>query len=477
MKRPFGIGSVKSLKFAGAFGSCDDDDKVQLLALMSHSDSSSSSSDSSCDSMHSLDGNESATGSEEDCYETIFKDVFPNKAFHHCDHACNPNAESLYRRQNKCDAVVSKLVDEQEKQEEPCEPNPHTTDKQAKAPAAGQEWVFTLYDFDGKGKVSKEDILSLVRSIYDVLGNAKLPIHNGGGNDTSHKSGQPVGAFKIKLSVMPDIICPTANQKEIKVPRTQRNVKPQKVIPERKADVPEQQCDRSKNVKNYDVVGHTALRVYRRSLGNGCPGGGGGMSHAETKFCVSCNHRDYVNLSELENCCRDRHSCSGNVIHHIRHCDRHCHCPPIVHFSRNASNVQCYERLKRASCGMNEVDYAPLRLPQTSCCKEQECIYNRLLAAPTVDKKNQTPLVRPSAVGKQPDKKAPTAGHTPKVLFKAVPNHSVTAASKQSGKSGRPEHAFQPAKPSEPTRGDADGCDLFLEHRHYHEHHHYYYNC
>ncbi|KHJ48731.1 hypothetical protein D918_01035 [Trichuris suis] len=475
MKRPFGIGSVKSLKFAGAFGSCDDDDKVQLLALMSHSDSSSS--DSSCDSMHSLDGNESATGSEEDCYETIFKDVFPNKTFHHCDHDCDTNTESLYKRQNKCESVVSKLADEPEKHEEPCEPNSDTTEKQAKAPAAGQEWVFTLYDFDGKGKVSKEDILSLVRSIYDVLGNAKLPIHNGGGNDNSHKSGQPVGAFKIKLSVMPDLISPTANQKEIKLPRAQRNLKPQKVPPERKTDA-EQQCDifiardRSKNAKNYDVVGHTALRVYKRSFGNGCAGG---TSHAETKLCASCNHRDYVNLSELENCCRDRHSCSGNVIHHIRHCDRHCHCPPIVHFSRNASNAQCYERLKR-TCGTNEADYAPLRIPQTSCCKEQECIYSRLLA-PTVEKKNQPPLVvRPSVV-KQPEKKVPTGGHMPKVMFKAVQNHSVNAASKQAGKSGRPEHPFQPVKPSEPSRGDADGSDLFLGYRHYHEHHHYYYNC
>ncbi|KAL1434191.1 hypothetical protein MTO96_011836 [Rhipicephalus appendiculatus] len=38
-----------------------------------------------------------------------------------------------------------------------------------------QEFSFTLYDFNGHGKVTKDDIASLVRSIYDALGKKSLP--------------------------------------------------------------------------------------------------------------------------------------------------------------------------------------------------------------------------------------------------------------------------------------------------------------
>ncbi|XP_050396424.1 protein naked cuticle homolog 1 isoform X2 [Patella vulgata] len=42
-----------------------------------------------------------------------------------------------------------------------------------------QEWSFTLYDFDGHGKITKEDLASLLKALYDAVGSSiKLP-HNG----------------------------------------------------------------------------------------------------------------------------------------------------------------------------------------------------------------------------------------------------------------------------------------------------------
>ncbi|BFZ19210.1 hypothetical protein BsWGS_22249 [Bradybaena similaris] len=41
---------------------------------------------------------------------------------------------------------------------------------------AKQEWAFTLYDFDGHGKITKEDLASLLRALYDAVGSSiKLP--------------------------------------------------------------------------------------------------------------------------------------------------------------------------------------------------------------------------------------------------------------------------------------------------------------
>ncbi|XP_075532421.1 uncharacterized protein LOC142565769 isoform X2 [Dermacentor variabilis] len=54
-----------------------------------------------------------------------------------------------------------------------------------------QEFSFTLYDFNGHGKVTKDDIASLVRSIYDALGKKSLP-----------KSGSRT--IKVRLAIGPD---------------------------------------------------------------------------------------------------------------------------------------------------------------------------------------------------------------------------------------------------------------------------------
>uniref|UniRef100_A0A0B7A9M4 Protein naked cuticle homolog n=1 Tax=Arion vulgaris TaxID=1028688 RepID=A0A0B7A9M4_9EUPU len=41
---------------------------------------------------------------------------------------------------------------------------------------AKQEWAFTLYDFDGHGRITKEDLASLLKALYDAVGSSiKLP--------------------------------------------------------------------------------------------------------------------------------------------------------------------------------------------------------------------------------------------------------------------------------------------------------------
>nr|KAG5713056.1 hypothetical protein BaRGS_021850 [Batillaria attramentaria] len=39
-----------------------------------------------------------------------------------------------------------------------------------------QEWSFTLYDFDGHGRITKEDLASLLKALYDAVGSSiRLP--------------------------------------------------------------------------------------------------------------------------------------------------------------------------------------------------------------------------------------------------------------------------------------------------------------
>lgn len=55
-----------------------------------------------------------------------------------------------------------------------------------------QEWNFTLYDFDGRGKITKEDLAQLLQSLYDTVGSSiNLP-------QTGTRT------LKLKLSVSPD---------------------------------------------------------------------------------------------------------------------------------------------------------------------------------------------------------------------------------------------------------------------------------
>ncbi|XP_029919734.1 protein naked cuticle homolog 2 [Myripristis murdjan] len=56
---------------------------------------------------------------------------------------------------------------------------------------ARQEWVFTLYDFDNSGKVTKEDMSSLMHSIYEVI---EASVRQSCGGST---------ALRVKLVVTP----------------------------------------------------------------------------------------------------------------------------------------------------------------------------------------------------------------------------------------------------------------------------------
>ncbi|XP_061429180.1 protein naked cuticle homolog 2 isoform X3 [Lethenteron reissneri] len=55
-----------------------------------------------------------------------------------------------------------------------------------------QEWTFTLYDFDNSGKVTREDISSLMHTIYEVVGTS---VNHSTGNSKT---------LRVKLTVTPD---------------------------------------------------------------------------------------------------------------------------------------------------------------------------------------------------------------------------------------------------------------------------------
>ncbi|KAF0045338.1 hypothetical protein F2P81_001867 [Scophthalmus maximus] len=56
-----------------------------------------------------------------------------------------------------------------------------------------QEWIFTLYDFDNSGKVTKEDMSSLMHTIYDVV-DASV-------NHSCHNKSK---TLRVKLTVTPE---------------------------------------------------------------------------------------------------------------------------------------------------------------------------------------------------------------------------------------------------------------------------------
>uniref|UniRef100_A0A8C4SPW5 Protein naked cuticle homolog n=1 Tax=Erpetoichthys calabaricus TaxID=27687 RepID=A0A8C4SPW5_ERPCA len=69
------------------------------------------------------------------------------------------------------------------------------------------EWTFTLYDFDNSGKVTREDITSLLHTIYEVVGASV--------NHSPHTS----KTLQVKLTVSPD-----ASQKRKNAPISRRKM-------------------------------------------------------------------------------------------------------------------------------------------------------------------------------------------------------------------------------------------------------------
>ncbi|XP_022915067.1 uncharacterized protein [Onthophagus taurus] len=100
-----------------------------------------------------------------------------------------------------------------------------------------QEFSFTLYDFDGYGKITKDDIAGLVTTIYEALGSSVKVPHYGS------------KTIRVKLTVSPDqrkhvsatlVNCPKPDDDAIK---------PEIIIPEEppKPLQPEKSCNVKKN--------------------------------------------------------------------------------------------------------------------------------------------------------------------------------------------------------------------------------------
>ncbi|XP_016426371.1 protein naked cuticle homolog 2-like [Sinocyclocheilus rhinocerous] len=56
-----------------------------------------------------------------------------------------------------------------------------------------QEWVFTLYDFDNSGRVTKEDMSSLMHTVYDVVDAS-----------VNHSCNGKRKTLRVKLTVTPE---------------------------------------------------------------------------------------------------------------------------------------------------------------------------------------------------------------------------------------------------------------------------------
>ncbi|KAK1806400.1 hypothetical protein P4O66_004918, partial [Electrophorus voltai] len=131
-----------------------------------------------------------------------------------------------------------------------------------------QEWVFTLYDFDNSGKVTKEDMSSLVHTIYDVV-DASV-------NQSCHKS----KTLRVKLTVTPD---PCIRRREHSHAGTERDWS----------------CHRAEATLQEEVHGadrrHSAHISYRRQASD---------SPVRTHYCVDENterRNHYLDLAGIEN--------------------------------------------------------------------------------------------------------------------------------------------------------------------------------
>ncbi|KAL1283042.1 Protein naked cuticle [Trichinella pseudospiralis] len=526
MRKPFGIGGMKSMKFSSGLAENCEGDKVQLLSVISHTDSSNSTS--SCESLPCSDGNETVSQTtEEDCYDTILKEALVNAKSpcrgHRDDSSTTTTTEPLY--QQPCDFSRNKVStacnDTKSKPQTMHTADPGQHDCKNLKMHQGQEWVFTLYDFDGKGKVSKADILSLVRSIYDVLGSAKLPMRANVGAGDRKTTGQPMGAFKIKLSVVPD----GEALPDVEAEQTKNSLRTPV------ANVPRPfPASRPKGRHSLPCGPLQPKSKIWEATTPTCR-----QAAVENKLCRSCPHRNYVNLSELENCCRDGGCAAFNATSapRLRHCDRHCHCPPRPrHVTTNAHasgsrpllahGRPTTRRLYANPTGRivaNEAEYAAIR----SCCKNNkaaECGPGSSPSVANVDRRSHNSTTTTNnnnnnngyyyytraptatmatAMGKLASERkcspALNGGNIDKQLLvvhdkpnraTVVHQHSKMATRFNKSMQIRPATVATVAAAADhgnSRRQDtaADDCStggLYFEHRHYHEHHHhYYYNC
>uniref|UniRef100_A0A915JWX4 Protein naked cuticle homolog n=1 Tax=Romanomermis culicivorax TaxID=13658 RepID=A0A915JWX4_ROMCU len=229
---------------------------------------------------------------------------------------------------------------------------------------SAQEWIFTLYDFDAKGRVTKGDIVSLVRSIYDVLTNAEIPILKSSSNEKP-PARQPMGAFRVKLAIISKDNQVT-DRKDVNLNVNKRNTLEEAESSTSSPSPVAEKCrrwttDRTEIYEQMPLIGGKAKKQNIRHTLQDQKENFEPVSLRKTSKIHSTTrpksyiHRDYVNLSELEACCHKNHSpknpphfwtpcldqnnrnenvqCKNEiatadaVVHHIRHCDQHCHCP------------------------------------------------------------------------------------------------------------------------------------------------------
>ncbi|XP_052230217.1 protein naked cuticle homolog 2-like isoform X2 [Dreissena polymorpha] len=101
-----------------------------------------------------------------------------------------------------------------------------------------QEWSFTLYDFDGHGKITKEDLVGLLKALYDAIGSS-IKIPNNG-----------TKTLKLRLSVGQETqMNGDANQTSLgksDKPNNQKEEKEVKTTPKKKDSAKVKESDLSK---------------------------------------------------------------------------------------------------------------------------------------------------------------------------------------------------------------------------------------
>lgn len=199
-----------------------------------------------------------------------------------------------------------------------------------------QEWSFTLYDFDGHGKITKEDLSSLLKALYDAVGSSiKIP-----SNGTK--------TLKLRLTVGPDGSLSPSHVGSQKVKENKEKCKDnlkvkdstklQKVnnLTQASLQMPLKQC-------NSDIQGHCY---------------GNNLSQGQSPKRVPFTSQEHQQLAELvqENMERNhikqlrRHhsDCRGNTHEHSHHKRRHRgHCSKNNGASNNNSNERAKESQDR----------------------------------------------------------------------------------------------------------------------------------
>ncbi|XP_071173667.1 protein naked cuticle homolog 2-like isoform X1 [Mytilus edulis] len=215
-----------------------------------------------------------------------------------------------------------------------------------------QEWSFTLYDFDGQGKVTKEDLSSLLKALYDAVGSSiKIP-----SNGTK--------TLKLRLTVGPDgSLSPchkgSPKSKENKdkckdTPKVKDTSKLQKVnnLTQANLQMPLKQC-------NSEKQGHCY---------------GNNLSQCQSPKRLPFTSQEHQQLAELvqENMERNhikqlrRHhsDCRGNTHEHSHHKRRH-----RGHCSKNNGATNINERAKECQDRRNY--YLDLAGIEHTAVKEQ----------------------------------------------------------------------------------------------------------